>query len=69
MFKRLLLALAMIAALAACNTPAGTSNPTTNVGSSSPPSVESPADSGLESMEPGASDSGLESMEPSPSAS
>jgi hypothetical protein len=64
MFKRLLLALAMIAALAACNSPAGTSNP----GTSSAPSVEAPStepSSGLESP----TDSGLESMEPSASPS
>ena len=61
MIKRLLLALGMIAALAACNTPAASSTPGTNTGSSPAPSVEapsgSPADSGLESMEPSASPS------------
>ena len=62
MFKRLLLALAMIAALVGCNTPAGTANPTTNVEPSTP-SLESPADSGLESAEP----SEEASEEPSPS--
>jgi hypothetical protein len=68
MFKRLLLALAMIAALGACNSPAASSNPTTNSGSSAAPSVEAPStepSSGLESP----TDSGLESMEPSASPS
>jgi hypothetical protein len=63
MLKRTLLAIAMMAALAACNTPGATTAP--SIDTSSP----APIDSGLESMEP--SDSGLESMEPSeePSAS
>ena len=65
MIKRLLLALGMIAAMAACNTPAATSTPGTNTGSSPAPSVEAPSDSGIESPD----DSGLESMEPSASPS
>lgn len=62
MLKRTLLAIAMMAALAACNTPGATTVP--SIDTSSP----APIDSGLESMP---SDSGLESMEPSeePSAS
>jgi hypothetical protein len=67
MFKRLLLALAMIAALAACNTPAATTNPVNPTASPAVPGLESPSDSGTESMEP----SSEPSMEPSaePSAS
>jgi hypothetical protein len=63
MLKRTLLAIAMMAALAACNTPGATTAPSIDT------SCPAPIDSGLESMEP--SDSGLESMEPSeePSAS
>jgi hypothetical protein len=71
MIKRLLLALAMIAALAGCNTPAGTASPTTNDGTPASPGLESPSDSGLESVEPSeeASDAPSEeaSEEPSPS--
>lgn len=52
MFKRLLLALAMIAALAGCNTPSGSANPTTNVSSPAAPGSEAPSDSVPESMEP-----------------
>jgi hypothetical protein len=64
MLKRLLLALALVAALGACNTPAGTASPS---------AVVVPTDSGLES--PGASmetspDASMDaSMEPSPAAS
>ena len=62
MLKRTLPATALMAALAACNTPGATTAP--SIDTSSP----APIDSGLESMP---SDSGLESMEPSeePSAS
>jgi uncharacterized lipoprotein YajG len=66
MFKRLLLALAMIVALAACNAPAATTNPVNSTASPAAPGLESPS-SGTESMEP----SSEPSMEPSaePSAS
>ena len=67
MFKRLLLALAMIAALGACNSPAASSNPTTNSGSSAAPSVEAPSTEPSSGESP--TDSGLESMEPSASPS
>jgi ABC-type glycerol-3-phosphate transport system substrate-binding protein len=57
MFKRLLLALALVGALAACNTPAGTASPSGAVTSPSASGVvSSPADSGLAS--PAASPSG-----------
>jgi hypothetical protein len=58
MLKRILLALAMMAALAACNTP----------GASTAPSIvasPAPIDSGLESP----SDSGMESPSEEPSGS
>jgi hypothetical protein len=65
MLKRVLLALALVAALGACNTPAGTASPS---------AVDvTPTDSGFES--PGASmetspDASMDaSMEPSPAAS
>ena len=67
MFKRLLLALAMIAALAACNTPAGTSNPVNPTTSPAAPGLESPSGSGTESMEPSAEPSMEPSAEPSAS--
>lgn len=66
MFKRLLLGLAMIAALAACNTPAATTSPSApTLESPSAPTLESPSAPTLESP----SDSGLESIEPSESPS
>ncbi len=62
MLKRILLALALVGAMAACTTPASTTTP----GGASPttPVLESPSDV-MESP----SDSGLESEEASPSAS
>ena len=53
MLKRLLLALALIGALGACNTPAGTASP----------GAVTPSDTGLESP----AESMEESVEPSPS--
>jgi hypothetical protein len=61
MLKRILLALALVGALGACNTPAATSSPALT--SPSAPAVENPSDSGLESMEP------VESPSAEPSAS
>jgi hypothetical protein len=58
---KLLLALALIGALGACNTPAGTASPSSE--------IVTPTDSGLASPEASMEASPEESMEASPSAS
>lgn len=70
MFKRFFLVLAMIGALIGCNTPAGSPSPSASAPDVSPsaPTLESPSDSGLESVEPSESASPSESVEPSESA-
>jgi hypothetical protein len=64
MIKRVLLALGLMAALAACGTPAASSGPTLGTEPTAPtlespsaPSLESPSDSGLETEEPSESPS------------
>lgn len=61
MLKRLLLALALIGALGACNSPAGTASPSGV--------IVTPTDSGLASPDASMETSPDASMEPSPSAS